>query len=91
MVKFVKDTQQIAPITTVCNDDKVKLEAKIFRTKEEKAETKEVRTLAYVIRQNMGFAGQDNDVIDISFQNQSLQQLRKNQRGDRQKHSQVLN
>jgi hypothetical protein len=72
MAKFIKDTKKIAPITIVCNEKEVKLEAKVFRTKEEKAETKEIRTLAYVIRQQMGFTGQDKDVLDISFQNQAV-------------------
>lgn len=72
MAKFVKDTKKIAPITIVRNEKEVKLEAIVFRTKEETAETKEIRTLAYVIRQQMGFTGQDKDVLDISFQSQSV-------------------
>jgi hypothetical protein len=72
LTSFVKETKKKGPVKVICNEKEVLLEAKVFRTKEEKAETKEIRTFAYIMRQQMGFTGQDRNILDISFQHQAV-------------------
>jgi hypothetical protein len=55
-----------------CDGKEVELTAKVFRTKEDQDETKEIRKCAYVLRQNMKLEGFDKNILDIGFKNKTV-------------------
>jgi len=59
-------------ISSTCDGIEVKLKAKVFRTAQDQKETKEIRTLAYVLRKHMKFEGRDKKVLDLDFFHQSV-------------------
>ena len=71
MIKFIANTKK-APIKINCNEEEVTLTAKAYRTKEEMADTKEIRTCAYVVRNAMNFEGFDKDILDVDFRNKTV-------------------
>jgi hypothetical protein len=71
MIKFIADTKK-APIKISCNEEEVTITATTYRTKEEKAESKEIRTCAYVLRNAMKFTGFDKNVLDLDFRNKTV-------------------
>jgi hypothetical protein len=71
MTKFIADTKKM-PNKIKCNHEEVTLTATTYRTKEEKAETKEIRTCAYVLRKAMKFEGLDKNKLDVDFRNKTV-------------------
>ena len=67
MLDNLKEIRKKAPYKTSCQGKDVSLEVKIFRSAGEQSETKELRTLTYVIRNQMQFTGRDRNIIDIDL------------------------
>ena len=72
MIKFVAEVKWIGPVKVKCDGKEVELTAKVFRTKEDQDETKEIRKCAYVLRQNMKLEGFDKNILDIGFKNKTV-------------------
>jgi len=60
------------PFKCKCNNKEVELKAQVFRSAEDRKETKDLRTLAYILRKHMRFEGRDRHVLDMDFRHQTV-------------------
>ena len=72
MHNFSKEAKKNAPVTIDCNQENTRVTAIFFRTKEEKADTREIRTCAYVLRKTMSFEGFNKNILDVDFWNKTV-------------------
>ena len=70
--KFLQFTKDQQPIKTTCKGKKVELKIKIWRSKEDLEESKEIRRFAYHLRKNMVFEEYDKSVLDVDFRQNTV-------------------